>query len=86
MIAVHHLHRDQPIYLNPDLITTVDATPDTVIALTTGQRHVVRESPEQIAELVRQWRASVYAGAFAGTGIRTLQVIPGGAGSHPSGE
>jgi flagellar protein FlbD len=86
MIAVHHLHRDEPLYLNPDLIVTVEATPDTVIALSTGHRHVVREAPEVVVELVRAWRSAVYAGAFSGTGVRALHLIPGGAGaSTPSG-
>lgn len=85
MIAVHHLHGQEPIYLNPDLIVSLEATPDTVVLLTTGQRHIVREVPEEVVERVRQWRSAVMAGALTGTGVRTLQVLPGGGGSHPSG-
>ena len=60
MIRLHKLARSpQPFHLNPDLILTVEANPDTVVVLTTGSRLVVVETPEQVAEAVRTWRASV---------------------------
>ena len=60
MIAVHRLtHPDKPVYLNPDLIQTVEANPDTVIALENASKFVVCETPEQVVELVREWRASI---------------------------
>jgi uncharacterized protein YlzI (FlbEa/FlbD family) len=60
MIRLHKLGRDpQPFHLNPDLIVTVEASPDTVVALTTHSRLLVTESPEEVAEAVRRWRASV---------------------------
>ena len=60
MIRLHKLGRTpQPFHLNPDLILTVEANPDTVVVLTTGSRLVVVESPEEVAESVRTWRASV---------------------------
>jgi uncharacterized protein YlzI (FlbEa/FlbD family) len=60
MIRLHKLgHAAQPFHLNPDLVLTVDAHPDTVVTLTTGSRLLVIETPEQVAELVRVWRASV---------------------------
>ena len=37
MITLHRLgHRSEPLHLNPDLITTVEAHPDTVVTLATG--------------------------------------------------
>ena len=60
MIRLHKLGRDpQPFHLNPDLILTVEAHPDTVVTLTTGSRLVVTETPDEVAQAVRQWRASV---------------------------
>ncbi len=60
MIRLHRLaHTPQPFHLNPDLVATVEANPDTVVLLTTGTRYVVAESPEAVAEAVRRWRASV---------------------------
>jgi uncharacterized protein YlzI (FlbEa/FlbD family) len=60
MIRLHKLGRTpQPFHLNPDLVLTVEAHPDTVVTLTTGSRLVVTESPEEVADAVRTWRASV---------------------------
>ncbi len=60
MIALHRItHPDQELQLNPDLILTVEAHPDTVVTLTTGSRIIVIESPAEVAQLVREWRASV---------------------------
>lgn len=44
--------KGERIWLNPDLIETVEATPDTIIALTTGRRMVVLESPESIRDRI----------------------------------
>ncbi len=60
MIRLHRLgHHPQPFHLNPDLVMTVEANPDTVVTLTTGTKLLVAESPEAVAEAVRTWRASV---------------------------
>jgi flagellar protein FlbD len=60
MITLHRLgHRAEPLQLNPDLITTVEAHPDTVISLATGTKIVVAERPDQVAEAVRVWRADI---------------------------
>jgi flagellar protein FlbD len=45
-----------PLVLNADLIEHVEATPDTVIALTTGQKLVVLESAEQVIQKVIEFR------------------------------
>jgi len=60
VIRLHRLgHSPQPFHLNPDLVITVEANPDTVVTLTTGSRLLVMETPEQVADAVRGWRASV---------------------------
>jgi len=60
MIRLHKLGREpQPFHLNPDLIVTVEASPDTVVTLTTGSRLLVTETPEEVARAARDWRASV---------------------------
>jgi flagellar protein FlbD len=60
MIRLHKLGRTpQPFHLNPDLVLTVEANPDTVVTLTTGSRLVVTETPEEVTDAVRAWRASV---------------------------
>ena len=62
MITLHRLaHSDEQFQLNPDLIATVEAVPDTIVALTNGKRVLVEESPEEVADAIRAWRASVLA-------------------------
>lgn len=51
----------QRFALNPDLMERIEATPDTVITLVDGSRHIVAESVEEIVDLVRHFRASVVA-------------------------
>jgi uncharacterized protein YlzI (FlbEa/FlbD family) len=60
MIRLHKLgHEPHPFHLNPDLVLSIEANPDTVVTLTTGSRLLVMESPEAVADAVRVWRASV---------------------------
>ena len=60
MIRLHRLgHPDEDFHLNPDLILSIEATPDTIVTLTTHTKLIVTERPEQVVELVRAWRASV---------------------------
>ena len=65
MIRLHRLGSGaEPFMLNPDLIVTVEATPDTVIALTTGARVVVVEPPDEVLSRVRRWRSGVLTDAL----------------------
>jgi uncharacterized protein YlzI (FlbEa/FlbD family) len=65
MITLHRLgHRHEPFLLNPDLIATIEAHPDTVITLTTHARLVVCESPAEVAAEVRAWRAGILSDAL----------------------
>jgi flagellar protein FlbD len=45
--------------VNADLIEHVEVTPDTVVALTTGQKFLVLESAEQVIEKVIQFRSAI---------------------------
>ncbi len=58
MILVHRI-KGEPLYLNADLIEFVEATPDTVITLADGRKMMVAESPMEIVDLARLFRASV---------------------------
>jgi len=67
VIVLHRLgHEAEPFHLNPDLILTVEALPDTVVTLTTGAKIVVLESPAHVAQAVRTYRAGVLADALHG--------------------
>jgi len=66
MIELHRLtHPDEPVYINPDLVLSVEATPDTVITLAPPGKILVAESPEAVAARVREWKAEILAAAFA---------------------
>ncbi len=43
------------ILLNPNLMETVEETPDTVITLTTGRKLIVKESRQDIQNLVKSF-------------------------------
>jgi flagellar protein FlbD len=51
--------------LNPDLIERAEATPDTVVTLVNGSKYVIRESLEELTELIREYRADIIAAAQA---------------------
>ena len=77
MIVLHRLgHVEEPFHLNPDLICTVEANPDTVITLTGGAKIVVAEPPERVAALVRTYRIEILAGAMDTRGQRRGNVRP----------
>jgi flagellar protein FlbD len=60
MIALHRLtHPNEVFFLNPDLIQTIEATPDTVVTLTNSSKVIVREKPFELVALIRQWRAGI---------------------------
>jgi flagellar protein FlbD len=50
-----------PLVLNSDLIEHMEVTPDTVIALTTGQKFMVLERPEEVIAKVIDFRRSILA-------------------------
>jgi len=45
-----------PLVLNSDLIEHVEVTPDTVIAMTTGQKFMVAESADEVIQKVIEFR------------------------------
>jgi uncharacterized protein YlzI (FlbEa/FlbD family) len=80
MITLHRLgHADEPFQLNPDLIVTVESTPDTVVTLATTAKVVVAESPDEVAAMVREWRVGVLSEA-----MRNRRGDPGGGASRPT--
>ncbi len=88
MISLHRLaHPDEAFFLNPDTIVSVEARPDTVIALATGVKVVVAESPEAIRDAIRVWRAAVLSTALQDTPRRNadLVLVRGSAGDVPPG-
>jgi len=56
-----HLTRlnNQPLMVNSDLIKYVERAPDTVLTLVSGEKLIVRESPEQVLGKIVEFRKSI---------------------------
>lgn len=60
MIEVTKLNGTK-ILVNPHLFEVVEETPDTVITLTTGKKIIVKESRQEIKNLVILYRKGIFA-------------------------
>ena len=49
------------VLINPDLMELVEETPDTVITFTTGRKIVVKESRQEVKNLVKLYRKDIFA-------------------------
>ncbi len=54
---------DSELIVNSELIELIEATPDTLITLTTGEKLLVRESSEEVVRRATEYRRSVLSGA-----------------------
>lgn len=78
MIVLHKLNHDRDaMYLNPDLIQSVEAKPDTHIVLTTGSQLAVFETPDEVAAAVQAYRVGVLSDALrvVGSSSASAQLI-----------
>ncbi|MGC4120533.1 MAG: flagellar FlbD family protein [Myxococcales bacterium] len=63
------------LVINADLLLFIEATPDTVVTLTTGARLMVKQSVDEVVERVVLYRRRLRAGP---------QLVSGGTGAvHP---
>lgn len=46
--------------INPELIEIIETTPDTVITLTTGRKFIVKESRQEIKNLVLSYKREIF--------------------------
>ncbi len=60
MIEITKLNGDK-IMINANLIEIVEETPDTVITLTTGRKIIVKESRQDVKNLVLSYRKNIFA-------------------------
>lgn len=58
MIELTRLN-DSTIMINGDLIESVEETPDTVVTLTTGKKYVVKESRQEVKNLVISYKQNI---------------------------
>jgi len=48
------------VTINDDLIETMEETPDTVITLTTGKKILVKESRQEIVNLIKAYKRELF--------------------------
>jgi flagellar protein FlbD len=61
VIKVTRLRAHEPeLVINAELIETVEATPDTVVTLTTGHKIIVQESVDEVIRLVVAYKRSIH--------------------------
>ncbi|MCX7971043.1 MAG: flagellar FlbD family protein [Negativicutes bacterium] len=68
MIELTKLRTGEKFFLNADLVEMVEATPDTIITLTTGKKIIVQEKMAVVANLVAEYRARLLRVSAAGSG------------------
>lgn len=52
---------DSKFYVNPELIETVEETPDTVVTLTTGRKFIIRESAAEVTDMIIDYKKKVFS-------------------------
>jgi flagellar protein FlbD len=73
VIQLHRLgHQHEPFWLNPDLVQVLEANPDTVITLTTGQRLIVSEAPDAIVAAIQEYRSTILRDALGSRHLRPV--------------
>lgn len=60
MIEVTKLN-GKKLIVNAELIETVEETPDTVISFTTGKKIIVKESRQEVKNLVISYKKEIFA-------------------------
>jgi flagellar protein FlbD len=63
MIELKRLN-GSPLAVNCDLIKYVEAAPDTVLTLTTGEKLIVLEPCSEVSQLILEYRAAVLRQAW----------------------
>jgi flagellar protein FlbD len=48
------------IYMNPDLMGNMECGPHTLIQMTTGEKVIVKESPEQVIEKIVEFKKKIF--------------------------
>jgi flagellar protein FlbD len=46
-------------FLNPELIETIESTPDTIITVVTGRKYIVKESAEDVRNLYMKYKRDI---------------------------
>ncbi|MEA4970128.1 MAG: flagellar FlbD family protein [Candidatus Pelethousia sp.] len=68
MILVNTMQGEK-MYINPDMIETIRATPDTVLFLNTNKRIIVKDTPEALVARIIAYRQQIYGGGMDPAGL-----------------
>lgn len=49
------------LFINEDYIEVIEETPDTVITMTTGRKIIIKESRQEVRNLVKSYRKDFFA-------------------------
>lgn len=67
MIEITKLN-DTKVTINAEMIEAVEETPDTVITLNTGKKIIVKESRQEVTNLVISYKREVFKNIFGNEG------------------
>jgi flagellar protein FlbD len=70
MIKVSRLNNEE-IFVNPHLIETIEATPDSVITLTTGKKLIVKENVPELIKQIIGYRQTIAGKNFSDANDRS---------------
>ena len=59
MISLTRLNH-RPLVINPDLIVSIEETPDTIITLSNGEKIAVEEKVKDVIQRVIQFRRCIF--------------------------
>jgi flagellar protein FlbD len=76
MIKLTRLNKTE-IYLNPDLMKSIEETPDTVIALINGDHYLVREKAAEIIGKIIDFRVTILSRSANPSGLLTMVPFAG---------
>ena len=60
MIAVTRLD-GQKVYVNAELIESIEQTPDTIVSFSSGHKMLVRDTPEELTRRVIEYKRATLA-------------------------
>ncbi|MCL2099701.1 MAG: flagellar FlbD family protein [Oscillospiraceae bacterium] len=55
MIKVTKLNKKDEFYINPSMIETIEATPDTVITLINGKKYIISDPIEDVLRVIEEY-------------------------------
>ena len=65
-LATEYKLNELKITVNADLIEVVEETPDTIVTLTTGKKIIVKETRQEVANLVKSYKREIFINFVTG--------------------